>query len=167
MRYEHIFTYDQDEHEKSFLYDKPAERIGLEAAVRIINIEINRILKGKVIESINVIDKLLLDFYQSKGEGEIGTNVIKSVSEAVLFATASCFEKIKISKGISDKACKGEFGMRKTKLMINLLNGGKILGSAVKFAKFYLIIDGNENSNGEVDIGECFIKFVQNFRKTI
>jgi|LauGreDrversion4_2_1035121.scaffolds.fasta_scaffold51881_1 hypothetical protein len=57
--------------------------------------------------------------------------------------------------------------MRKTKLMINLLNGGKILGSAVKFAKFYLIIDGNENTNGEVDIGECFIKFVQNFRKTI
>jgi hypothetical protein len=51
--------------------------------------------------------------------------------------------------------------------MINLLNGGKILGSAVKFAKFYLIIDGNENSNGEIDIGECFIKFVQNFRKTI
>jgi len=41
--------------------------------------------------------------------------------------------------------------------MINILNGGKLAGSAVKFAKFYLIIDGHEA--GEADINECFIKF--------
>jgi hypothetical protein len=49
-------------------------------------------------------------------------------------------------------------GKRMTKLLINIFNGGKILGSAVKFAKFYLIIDGAE-ATPEVDIGECFIKF--------
>ena len=49
--------------------------------------------------------------------------------------------------------------------MLNLLNGGKMLGSIVKFAKFYLIIDGSDA--GDIDIGECFIKFIHNFRKSI
>jgi enolase len=49
--------------------------------------------------------------------------------------------------------------------LINVLNGGKILGSAVKFAKFYLIIDGNE-AHG-VDVTECLIKFIQSIKKTV
>jgi hypothetical protein len=70
--------------------------------------------------------------------------VIKAVSEAILLATAACFQKIDLFSGINSTVLKGEFPMRNTKLLINVLNGGKILGSAVKFAKFYLIIDGNE-----------------------
>ena len=30
MRYEHILTYDQDEHEKNFLYDNKADKTGLQ-----------------------------------------------------------------------------------------------------------------------------------------
>lgn len=52
-----------------------------------------------------------------------------------------------------------------TKLLINLFNGGKVLGSAVKFAKFYLIIDGSDAQ--DADIGDAFIKFTQNLRKTV
>ena len=53
---------------------------------------------------------------------------------------------------------KQQFIQRNTKLLINVFNGGKLAGSAVKFAKFYLIVDGNE-AKGTVDITEAFIKF--------
>lgn len=55
---------------------------------------------------------------------------------------------------------------RNTKLLINIFNGGKNAGSAVKFAKFYLIVDGHE-ANGAVDISESYIKFTQNVRKAV
>ncbi len=32
MRYEHVLTFDQDEHEKQFLYDNKTERTGLDKA---------------------------------------------------------------------------------------------------------------------------------------
>ena len=70
--------------------------------------------------------------------------MIKSVSEAILLATAACYQKLNIYQGLNQNVFKSEFPLRNTKLLINVLNGGKILGSAVKFAKFYLIIDGSE-----------------------
>ena len=134
-----------------------------------INVEINHLIKGTIIDSMTVIDKKLNEFYQRKQEEgvEIGTNVIKAVSEAVISATASCYEKVNIFKGIHINMFKQEFAAKRdTKLLINIFNGGKVAGSAVKFAKFYLIIDGSEVS-GEVDIGESFVKFVHNVKKAI
>ena len=84
--------------------------------------------------------------------------MIKAVSEAVILATAACYSKIDLYQGINNPVLKGLFPRRNTKLLINVLNGGKILGSAVKFAKFYLIVDGSE-AHG-VDVTECFIKFI-------
>ena len=58
--------------------------------------------------------------------------------------------------------------MRQTKLLITLLNGGKTNASAVKFNKFYLIIDPyTAHGVTEADIVECFIKFQGAFRKSI
>lgn len=100
-----------------------------------------------------------MEYFSRYTAEEIGLNVIKVVSESVLFAAAACFERVSLFKGISNNIFKQEFkGKHMTKLLINLFNGGKLLGSAVKFAKFYLIIDGNEATEG-LDIGECFIKF--------
>jgi hypothetical protein len=85
-------------------------------------------------------------------------------------ATAACYDKVSTFKGINVGVFKQEFVQRNTKLLINILNGGKVAGSAVKFAKFYLIIDGSELHNGgggPVDITECFIKFTQSVRKTV
>lgn len=86
--------------------------------------------------------------------------MIKATSEALLYAAASCFNKIHIYKSLSeqyfDKACTGN-----TKLMFTIFNGGKSIGSTVKFSKFYLIIDAkNAIENGySQDLGECFGKF--------
>lgn len=91
----------------------------------------------------------------------------KAISEAIFFATAACFERVNLFKGISDSVTNFEFSKPKmTKLLINVLNGGKILGSTVKFSRFYLIIDGNEASK-DVDITEAFIKFTHSIRKTV
>jgi enolase len=62
----------------------------------LINVEVNRILHGMVLDDIQKVDKALLDYFTHKTEKqeEIGVNVIKSVSEAVLLATASCYFKV-------------------------------------------------------------------------
>jgi enolase len=146
MRYEHILTYDQDEHEKNFQYDNKTDRVGLESACNLINNEVNRILHGIVLDDFSKVDAALLGYFDTKAEKheDIGTNVVKAVSEAILLATASCYQKIDTYQGINKNVLKEEFPRRGTKLLVNVLNGGKVLGSAVKFAKFYLIIDGNE-----------------------
>jgi enolase len=167
MRYEHILTYDQDEHEKQFIYDNKTERTGLDTAIKIINNDLSKVVNGTVVDGLTALDQKLSDYFSKCNPDDIGSNVTKIISEGVLFAAAACFEKARIFKGICKNVFKGEFtnGKRMTKLLINLLNGGKILGSAVKFAKFYLIIDGAEV--GDTDIGECFIKFMQNLRKAV
>lgn len=160
MRYEHILTYDQDEHEKTFQYDNKQERVGVDQAIALINNDVNRVLKGIVIDDFIKIDNALTQYFNTKQskEEEIGTNVIKVVSEALLLATASCYDRQNISKGINIGVFKQKFVQRNTKLLINIFNGGKVAGSAVKFAKFYLIIDGNE-AHGSIDITEAYIKF--------
>jgi enolase len=93
MRYEHILTYDQDEHEKTFLYDNKTDRVGLENACNLINNEVNRVLHGIVLDDLSKIDSALLGYFDnktSKGE-DMGINVIKAVSEAVMLATAACY----------------------------------------------------------------------------
>ena len=66
MRYEYIFTYDQDDHEKSFLYDNKADKLGLENACNLINNEVNRILHGIVLDDISKIDSALLGYFDTK-----------------------------------------------------------------------------------------------------
>ena len=168
MRYEHILTYDQDEHEKTFQYDNKQDRVGVDQAIALINNDVNRVLKGIVIDDFSKIDNALAQYFTNKQskEEEIGTNVIKVVSEALLLATASCYDRQHVSKGININVFKQKFMQRNTKLLINIFNGGKVAGSAVKFAKFYLIVDGQE-AHGAVDITEAFIKFSQNVRKVV
>jgi hypothetical protein len=66
MRYEHILTYDQDEHDKNFLYDNKAEKSGLQQAIVLINQDINRVLKGIVIDNFTKIDNALTQYFANK-----------------------------------------------------------------------------------------------------
>jgi hypothetical protein len=49
--------------------------------------------------------------------------------------------------------------------MFTILNGGKILGSKVKFSTFYFIID--VNGTDEVDANEIYFKVTANIKKAI
>ena len=50
----------------------------------------------------------------------------------------------------------------KTKLMVNLLSGGKPVNSGVKFANFFLIVDGNLNAG--VNVMPAFKSFLTHFK---
>ena len=66
MRYEHILTYDQDEHEKTFQYDNKQERVGVEQTIALINTDINRVLKGIVIDDFSKVDTALCQYFTNK-----------------------------------------------------------------------------------------------------
>ena len=94
MRYEHILTFDQEEHEKTFLYDNKAEKSGLSTACCLINGEISKLLKGTLLNGVTQADQKLAEYYQKRAENhpdDAFFNVVKGVSEAVFFATAACF----------------------------------------------------------------------------
>lgn len=84
--------------------------------------------------------------------------MIKGCSEAILYAAAACYDKINLFAGISHGVYQNEFELGYCKLMITLLNGGKSNASAVKFNKFYLIIDGS-HAMPEQDLVDCYLKF--------
>jgi enolase len=52
------------------------------------------------------------------------------------------------------------------KFMFNVLNGGKALGSKVKFSRFYLILDVSPEDT-EVDAMEIFLKIQAQLKKQI
>ena len=59
MRYEHVLTFDQDEHEKQFLYDNKTERTGLNNVCSLINGEISKLLKGTLLNGMTQVDTKL------------------------------------------------------------------------------------------------------------
>ena len=69
--------------------------MGLDQAIALINTDVNRVLKGVVINDISKVDGTLSQYFANKQskEEEIGTNVVKVVSEALLLATACCYDK--------------------------------------------------------------------------
>lgn len=59
-------------------------------------------------------------------------------------------------------------GVKNTKLMITVFTGGKAAGSAVKFSKFYVIVDVAEFTKNKMDPQEllpCYAKFLAALRK--
>ena len=79
-----------------------------------------------------------------------GFTLIKGVSEAIFLATASCIAERNIGTAIKENLhpCNvNSFELPETKLMINLLVGGKAAGSAVRYSRFYLIVDPYANTD--------------------
>ena len=94
MRFEHLLTLDQEEREKTFLYDNKAEKSGLSTACGLINGEISKLLKGTLLNGVTQADQKLAEYYQKRAENhpdDAFFNIVKGVSEAVFFATAACF----------------------------------------------------------------------------
>ena len=51
---------------------------------------------------------------------------------------------------------------KRTKLLVNLLSGGKAAGSQVKFGNFYLIVDGQMGT--DVNIPACYRNFLTHLK---
>eukprot|EP00347_Sterkiella_histriomuscorum_P018418 403345584 len=155
----------------NFTFDKPDEKTGMKKACHIINEEISPLLKGKEILGFKKIDEILLAYQkksQQSDEGShVGDNIIRACSEAILFAYAFCTSPSDPYVGFFKFMFDRDYtSQEKTpRLMFTVLNGGKALGSKVKFSKIYLILD--ITAQDDVDIVEVYFKIQAQLRKQI
>ena len=94
--------------------------------------------------------------------------IIKACSEAIMYAVAKCFEPNQVYRGFlqSFYPRDDEFGVKNTKMLMTVLNGGKAMGSAVKFSKFYLIVDAGLYAE-PMEILNYYQKFMVALKKAI
>ena len=95
-----------------------------------------------------------------------GFTLIKGVSEAIYLATAACMAEGHIGNAIYDSLNPvpvSNYERPETKLMINMLTGGKAAGSTVRYSRFYLIVD--PYANLEVNIPNALNKFIAELKK--
>lgn len=79
-----------------------------------------------------------------------GLAFVKACSEAIFFAVGACLRREQsLASSIKDNlhpvVINQAASMAETKLLVNVFSGGKAAGSSVKFAHFYLIVDGHAN----------------------
>jgi len=102
-------------------------------------------LRGKDILTLKKIDEILFDYQkkQSDSGSFVGDNVVKSCSEAILYAYGFCTLPATPYQSVFKYLKNRDFSSSEKlpKLLFTVLNGGKSLGSKVKFSSFYLIID--------------------------
>ena len=172
LKHSHFFTYDEAGHSADhFHWDKPADLTGLSESLKMINEEVTDLLKGVMITSSIHADNILDEYMNSAQELETEhrkpkKNIVRACSEALNYAAAKCFNPQQVHRGLKESFyCPDEFGKRdvNTKLLITLLNGGKSVGSQVKFGKFYLIVDGREwgeDQSEPLQIPKLYMKFL-------
>jgi len=96
-----------------------------------------------------------------------GLSIVRACSEALFFSVLACFKaEIPAYKAVRENLhpCGECHFASKSKLLLSVLMGGKTFGSQVKFARFYLIVDGHANT--DVNIPLCFMKFLAALRKS-
>jgi len=88
------------------------------------------------------------------GESDYKKNIVRACSEALTYAVAKCFSPHQVYEGFTQSFYPLDDDIdthRNTKLLVTVLNGGKAVGSAVKFAKFFLVIDAASASSQKID----------------
>jgi enolase len=126
-----------------------------------INNEISPLLKGKDVLALKKVDDILANFQKKKSEADIqvNDNVLRACSEAILYSYAQTVcpsaPYSALYRYLKNRDLQP--GQQLPKLMFNVLNGGKALGSKVKFSRFYLILDISSEDEA-VDATEVFLK---------
>lgn len=145
----HHFTYDEAS-QSGFWWDSPEEKSGLTAACEFINTQLTQLLQGIVLNTNSQPDHIFESILaQSELEPDQPSKkcILKACSEALVYAVAKCYSPEYLYRGISSSFYQyDKFRDMNTRLLVTVLNGGKAAGSAVKFSKFYLIIDSNHCS---------------------
>lgn len=92
----------------------------------------------------------------------MGSNILRICSEALYLAVGSCYCPGEVERGIREKILSQnqKCAAYETKLMFTIFNGGKALGSNIKFSKFYLLVEAQKDMDYE-EIMDYFLKFQQ------
>lgn len=91
--------------------------------------------------------------------------MVRACSEAVVYAVAKSYCPTDVWQGLGKSFYPRDTdveGSVNSKLLINVLTGGKNVSSAVKFANFYLIIDAAGLSMNKID-PQCIMKYYRSF----
>ena len=86
-----------------------------------------------------------------------------------MYAVAKCFSPVNVWEGFLESFYPRDEeveGTRNTKLLVNVLSGGKTTTSLVKFSKFFLIIDA-ATAKDPYKIMGYYQKFLQALKKSI
>ena len=129
-------------------------------ACRIINEDINPLLKGKDILGLKKLDEMLLSFQKKQHEigVNIGDNVIRACSEALFYAYGATMNPADPYLSVYSYLRSKDYELteKMPRLIFTVLNGGKALASKVRFSRFYLIIDVNQTD--ELEVTDVFLK---------
>lgn len=160
----YVHTYNFSELEGEMTWDDPDAKQGMSKACQIITEELSALLAGKDLLQFKKIGELLLSFkakYEATNWVVIGGNVLTAVQQALFFAFASAGPHEIMFKNIFKHNALRDFRAESDplpKLMFTVLNGGKEVGSKVKFAKFFLIFDVKPDDLLRLDVREVYFK---------
>ena len=154
-------------------WDDEELKSGMSKACEVINTTLSDMLRDKDIVPFKKLEDAIKTFKtraEEDGDAKIGTNITNAVSRALFFAFNKALSPqapfLSMFKNIEFRDFRPGFD-KTPKLMINVLNGGKELGSKVKFSKFYVIFDINPEDSKNVDIHEAYIKLCAAIEKAI
>mmetsp|Transcript_14956 Transcript_14956/g.25461 ORF Transcript_14956/g.25461 Transcript_14956/m.25461 type:complete len:130 (+) Transcript_14956:262-651(+) len=129
-----------------------------------------------MLDSQVVIDNKLNQLLESQEGGEHEQaikHVIRICSQALVYGIAKCFQPQCLYKGITSylfdsQTAQSHSSEPPTKLLLSVFTGGKAASSAVKFSKFYLIIDGpvaKQSGLSQLAMTKFFRLFMTSLRK--
>lgn len=167
----HVYSYNQGCLE-GMMWDDAELKTGMSKACDIINGPLTDALRGRELIPIKKVDDFIKLFKEREEEtgNKIGENVTCAVSQALYFAVAKCLNPQMAFEGMFKNTTFKDyrFGHEKVpKLMFTVLNGGKELGSKVKFSKFFLIFDFDSENVKDVDVLLVYFKLAAAIEKAI
>jgi enolase len=142
-------------------------------ACDIINGALSTALKDKEILPVRKIDDAIQTFRsraEEDGDAKIGANITDAVSQALYMAFGkalspqSPYESMFKNSVFRDYRPSFE---KVPKLMFTVLVGGKEMSSKVKFSKFYVIMDINEQDCLDHNAHETYLKLVAAIEKGV
>ncbi|MFA4936683.1 MAG: phosphopyruvate hydratase [Patescibacteria group bacterium] len=143
-------------HEAHELRDNDKKRYGGKGvlkAIKNVNTEINKLLKGKDVIQQSEIDKQLIELDGTKNKERIGANAILGTSLACARA-GSLAVKVPLYKYIRQTFSIVAKDFPLPHAMINLVNGGRHADSNLEIQEI-MIIPQIYSTGGEVNIKEC------------
>lgn len=154
------------------MWDDSELKTGMARACEVINGPLSDVLRDRELIPIKKVDDYIKMFKEREEESgnKIGENVTCAVSHALYFAVAKCLNPQMPFEGMFKNTTFKDyrFGHEKVpKLMFTVLNGGKDLGSKIKFSKFFLIFDFDSETIKDVELVQIYFKLTAAIEKAI
>jgi len=179
----YVFPYTQEDIEnQEFIFDNAEAKNGLDGVCTFINNRVAEFVKGKELplskSSLQAISSWAARTKQKYGQESNSQkmNCSPYAVKAVLEALQASFGKIKnpeapaltLYEHQTLRQIPGDSNPSVPKFMFTLFNGGKALGSKVKFARFYLIMQHElEDLQGGRDALQIYYKVSSAIKKAV